>query len=59
MVETDIKNHPDVRKAVEEATATIDASTITVTQELYMEALRNGISMAEERKREKNPSGPK
>ena len=55
----EVKKHPDVVKAVEEAIATIDASSITISQDMYMEALKNGISMAEEKKKEINPTGPK
>ena len=57
--EIEVKKHPEVVKAVEEAVATTDASSISITQEMYVEALKNGIMMAEEKKREKNPSGPK
>lgn len=52
-------DHPDVVKAVECANVTINSSSISVTQEMYMEALRSGIDLAEQKKREKDPNGPR
>ena len=57
--EIGLREHPDIVKAVQEATAIIDASSVSISQEMYIEALKNGISMAEEKKKEKNPTGPK
>lgn len=56
--ENKVKNHPDVIEAVEKAVAEVNSSTISISQDMYLEALRNGVSIAEERRREKNPAGP-
>ena len=53
------QDHPDVMKAVEVATVNINSSPVSITQEMYMEALKNGIDMAEQKKRMKNPNGPR
>ena len=45
-------DHPDVVKAVKEAT-TLATSTVVVTEEMYMTALKAGIENAEEKKRER------
>lgn len=57
--ELDINEHPEVKKAVEDATAAINSASISISQGMYIEALTNGINMAETRRREKNPTGPK
>lgn len=57
--EQNVHDHPDVRKAVNEATTAINSAPISISQGMYMEALTNGINMAETRRREKDPSGPK
>lgn len=44
--------HPDVVKAVEEAVA-FASSTLVVTEEMYIAALKIGIANAEEKKRER------
>lgn len=59
ITESEASNHPDVIKAVENAVAVLNESANPISQEMYMEALANGINMAEERRREKETSGMK
>ena len=47
-----IQDHPDVIKKISDATAAINSASITISQEMYMEALKNGINIAEEKKKE-------
>jgi hypothetical protein len=44
-----------VKRAVGEATATVNSS-VSISQEMYLEALTDGINMAEARKRGKGGS---
>ena len=54
--ESQLENHPDVIKAVDEATANI---SVPISQGMYMDALKNGIVLAETRRREEDPGCPK
>lgn len=54
--ESQLENHPDVIKAVDEATANI---SVPISQGMYMDALKNGIVLAEARRKEKNRECPK
>ena len=47
-----IQDHPDVIKKVNDATTAINSASITISQGMYMEALKNGINMAEEKRKE-------
>lgn len=57
--ELDIDAHPDVRKAIDDATVAINSASVSISQGMYMEALTNGINMAESRRQGKDPSGPR
>ena len=57
--EEEVLKHPDVVKAIETETAKINASSDPISQQMYMDALRNGIDLAEETRREKSPEGPR
>ena len=49
--------HPEVQKAVAEAEERARGSPPSLTQEMYMEALKTGIEQAEERRRQGDPQG--
>ena len=51
--------HPEAQKAVAEAEEKARGSPPTLTQEMYMEALKTGIEQAEERRRQSNPQDPR
>ena len=57
--ELDINEHPEILKAVEEATSTIHSASVSMSQGMYMEALTNGINIAETRRRENGQNGQK
>ena len=57
--EQDFSEDPEVKKAVEEATATINSTSFPISQGMYLEALMDGINMAEARRRERDPDGPR
>lgn len=57
--EMDIQDHPSVIKAIDDATSAINSASVSISQGMYMEALKNGIDMAEARRRENNPVGPR
>lgn len=51
--------HPDVAKAIAAAVEKVNNSPVEITQEMYMEALKNGIESAHQKRREENPDGPR
>ena len=57
--DSEVQNHPDVLKATKEATVRINSASVAISQGMYMEALKNGIDMAEIRRRENDPTGPR
>ncbi len=52
-------SHPDVVAAVQLAVEKARTTPPEETQEMYMEALSEGIRKAEEKRRKDDPSGPK
>lgn len=52
-------NHPDVVNAVQLAVGKARTANLEHTQEMYMEALRDGVTEAEQRRRKDNPNGPR
>ena len=52
-------NHPEVVNAVQLAVEKARIANLEHTQEMCMEALRNGVTEAEQRRREDNPNGPR
>ena len=51
--------HPDVVSAVQLAMEKARTTPLEHTQEMYMEALRDGVTEAEQRRRRDNPTGPR
>ncbi len=51
--------NPDVVMAVSVAIQKTHNTPLEYTQEMYMEALREGIVKAEEKRRHHSPSGPR
>ncbi len=52
-------NHPDVVAAVQLAVEKARNTPPEDTQEMYMEALTEGVRKAEQKRKENNPSGPR
>lgn len=50
--------HPDVIAIVEQAVKDAEKNPVTLSPEIYLEIMEEGISEAEKLMRETNPNGP-